>query len=306
MDSSELRRLRNAFGAFLTGVTVVTSRESNGTPRGFTANSFTSVSLDPPMLLVCVDRQAESLEVFTESPGFAISILAEDQVELSTLFASKRPDKFRIAEWRESPGGYPVLEGVCAWFDCERCNVVDAGDHVVIFGKVLDYGYNSKLGLGFVRGGYMTPGLEYTAGRAYGSDSHVVVGAIVEHEGKILLHRNPQNGKVHVPASGLDGKRGSLQQLQSDLNAEGTRVVINSLFAVFENEDDGRQSIYYRASARSIGQPDLFLPFDRIPWERISSRAVKSMLNRYVEESNRQRFGIYFGSDRDGSVQNLL
>lgn len=306
MEFSELRRLRNAFGSFLTGITVVTTRQKDGMPRGFTANSFTSVSLDPPMLLVCIDKQAEGLNVFLEASGFCVNILADSQVDLSILFASKQPDKFRVSNWTDSPSGYPILEGICAWFDCEQCNQVDAGDHVVLFGRILNYDYNSKFGLGYVRGGYMTPGLEYSAGRAYGSGSPVVVGAIIEHEGKILLHDHPKSGEVGLPASGLDGQRGSLQRLQSELAGQGIWIVVDSLFAVYENEDQASQSIYYRACASKVEQPDLFRPLDQIPWERISSAPLKSMLSRYLEESRRQRFGIYFGNDQFGTVQSLM
>lgn len=305
MEFSELRRLRNAFGTFLTGITVVTTRQADGIPRGFTANSFTSVSLDPPMLLVCMDKQAESLDVFLESPGFGISILAEDQIDLSVLFASKQPDKFEITEWADSPSRYPILNGACAWFDCKRCNQVDAGDHIVLFGEILNFDYNSKYGLGYVRGGYMTPGLEYSAGRAYGSNSPVVVGAIIEHEGKILLYGDRENADVYLPASGLDGNRGSLQQLQSELVDQGVWIVIDSLFAVYENEDHTGQLIYYRASVSKVERPELLRPIDQIPWDRISSPALKSMLSRYLEESSRKRFGIYFGSERNGTIQSL-
>ena len=148
MRKPDLTDLRNAFGTFLTGVTVVTTREKGGIPRGFTANSFTSVSLDPPILLMCVDKTAESFEVFTESPGFAVNILAEEQFETSGLFASKRPDKFDITGWTESLTGYPLLDGSCAWFDCRRNQVIDAGDHVIILGEILSYDYNDKIGVG--------------------------------------------------------------------------------------------------------------------------------------------------------------
>ncbi len=306
MEYPELRRLRDAFGSFLTGITVVTTRQTDGTPRGFTANSFTSVSLNPPMLLVCVDKQAESLDVFVKSPGFCISILAENQIDLSVLFASKQADKFEITEWSDSPSGYPVLDGVCAWFDCERCDRVDAGDHVVLFGRILNFDCNGKFGLGYVRGGYMTPGLEYSAGRAYGSHLPVVVGAIIEHAGKILLYDDQDSSGVYLPASGLDGSSGSLQGLQSDLADQGIWIAIDSLFAVYENEDHASQSIYYRGSARKVACSELFYPIDKIPWDRMISDAMKSMLSRYIEESNRKRFGIYFGSDRNGTIQNLM
>ena len=94
MAKFDRKQLRNAFGSFMTGVTVVTTRESSGIPRGFTANSFTSVSLDPPLVLICIDKAAESVDVFTGSDGFAVNILASDQADVSGLFASKRADKY--------------------------------------------------------------------------------------------------------------------------------------------------------------------------------------------------------------------
>lgn len=304
MSIFDLRDLRNAFGTFLTGVTVVTSRESNGIPRGFTANSFTSVSLDPPMLLICVDKVAESFDVFTDSPGFAVSILAEDQADTSGLFASKRSDKFDIVPWKDSATGYPILEGVCAWFDCKRHQVIDAGDHVIIIGEILSYDANDSIGLGYVRGGYMSLGLERSAAKASGNGSDVVVGAIIEHDGKILLHID-DNGDLYVPASGLDGSVGSLQKFQAQIDQLDIDITISSLFAVYENEETGQQSIYYRATADTDKAGDRFWAFDEIPWERIQSSAMTVMLKRYVSESSRQRFGIYFGSDKDGAVKTL-
>ena len=132
MDNSfDLRELRNAFGTFMTGVTIITTREQSGIPRGFTANSFCSVSLDPPLVSVCIGKSADSVDIFTEADRFAINILAEDQIETSGLFASKRADKFDITPWEESEGHCPVLTGTCAWFDCEVHQKVDAGDHIL-------------------------------------------------------------------------------------------------------------------------------------------------------------------------------
>ncbi len=301
------RHLRDAFGTFLTGVTVVACREGNGTPRGFTANSFTSVSLNPPLLLICVDRSAESFDVFTNSDGFAVNILTEDQAHLADLFASKRPDKFEIARWREGRMGCPILEGVCAWFECKRNMTLEAGDHVIIVGEIQHYGSTDSIGLGYVRGGYMSLGLERSAAKAAGNGFHVVVGAIIEHEGRILLYEDEKSGELYVPASGLDGEKGSLQKFQSDMQAQGIRLTVSSLFAVFENEENEQQSIYYRAFAESVGsRGGDFRTFGEIPWDRICNHAVKTMVHRYVSESGRHRFGIYFGSDRDGSVETLV
>ena len=304
--NSDLRDLRNAFGAFLTGVTVVTAREKGGIPRGFTANSFTSVSLDPPILLICVDKTAESFNVFTESPGFSVNILAEEQIETSGLFASKRPDKFDIAGWTESSIGYPLLDGCCAWFECRRNQVIDAGDHVIILGEILNYDYNEKIGLGYVRGGYLRLGLEQSALRAASASADVIVGAIVEHEGKLLLINDADTGELHVPASGLNGEHGSLGNLHNNLLDLGIEIIISSLFAVFEHEQSGQQFIYYRAKANTacLTGSDFWSP-EEVPWHRIQSAAIQTMLERYIAESESGRYGVYFGGHRAGAVKTL-
>src|SRR4051794_17579652 len=92
IDALELRR---AFGTFVTGVTVITTWDETGAPRGMTANSFTSVSLDPPLLLVCIGKGAASYPAFAAAPAFAVNLLHEGQTEVSSLFASKSTDKFR-------------------------------------------------------------------------------------------------------------------------------------------------------------------------------------------------------------------
>ena len=300
-----MRELRNAFGTFLTGVTVVTTREKGGIPRGFTANSFTSVSLDPPILLVCVDKAAESFDVFTESPGFAVNILAEEQIEMSGLFASKRPDKFDIADWTESSTGYPLVDGCCAWFECRQNQVIDAGDHVIILGEILNYDYNEKIGLGYVRGGYLRLGLEQSALRAASASADVIVGAIVEHEGKLLLIHDAETGELRVPASGQNGEPGSLGKLHKTLSDLGIEISISSLFAVFEHEQSGQQFIYYRAKANTgLTGSDFWFP-EEIPWRRIKSAAIQTMLERYIAESESGRYGVYFGGHRDGAVKTL-
>ena len=283
----------------------MTTREKGGIPRGFTANSFTSVSLDPPILLICVDKTADSFDVFTESPGFAISILAEEQIETSGLFASKRPDKFDITVWTASPAGYPLLDGCCAWFECQRNRVIDAGDHAIILGGVVSYDYNDKIGLGYVRGGYLRLGLEQSAFRAACAHTDVVVGAIVEHEGKLLLIHDTETGELHVPTSGRKGESGSLARLHKMLSDRGIGISISSLFAVFEHEQSGQQFIYYRARANTDSSGSDFWPPQDIPWRRIQSAAVRTMLKRYIAESQRGRYGVYFGGHRDGAVKIL-
>ena len=186
--------LRKALGAFVTGVTVITTCEGDGTPRGFTANSFTSVSLDPPLVLVCIAKTAFSLQVFCDCENFAVNILAEDQTDTSAVFASKDPDKFANANWRKGVGGSPVIENTAAWLECARHDVVEAGDHVILIGRVIDFAHSVSNPLGFCRGSYVMFGLERQALAAPGQQTSV--GAILESEGRILMLRQGDQGAL--------------------------------------------------------------------------------------------------------------
>ncbi len=136
MSLDDIRLLRDAFGCFMTGVTVVTTLAEDGTPIGFTANSFSSVSLDPPLLLVSVSNRSASLEHFTGGRGFAVNILSEGQKALSNTFARPSEDRFDGIDWAAGPYGAPVLAGASAWFDCSLERAIEAGDHTILLGRV--------------------------------------------------------------------------------------------------------------------------------------------------------------------------
>lgn len=147
--------LRQALGCFVTGVTVVTTLEAGRQPRGFTANSFTSVSLDPPLVLACVGRSASSHDAFAGGQGFAVNILSEGQQAVSARFASKSADKFAGLAWRAGRSGGILLEGSLAWLDCRLERVIPAGDHSILLGEVLDLGRNPLQPLAWCRGRYL-------------------------------------------------------------------------------------------------------------------------------------------------------
>ena len=307
MTDQELRALRNTFGAFMTGVTVVTTKDRDDTPRGFTANSFSSVSLDPPLVSVCIGKFADSLGVFQRSSGFAVNILGEQQVEVSSLFATKRADKFDAVPWRDGPNGHPILEGVCAWFDCDVEQFVEAGDHVMVIGRVRAFDHNERNGLGFVRGGYFTLELAQQAVSAVGLSSNVLVGAVVDCNGSLLLKKNSTTGRYRPIASGLDQQPGSIARLKALLEGLDIGASIASIYAVFESESRDKQFIYYRAIAErqttgtQIGDARFFHPGE-IPWDQIEDDAITTMLRRYIDESKDQRYGVYFGSEKAGTV----
>lgn len=135
----ENKDLRVAFGKFATGVTVVTTKDSQGAPVGFTASSFTSVSLDPAMLLICMSQHSRSFDAITNATGFAVNILSKDQKPVSDNFSLKNHDRFENADWYAGPAGYPLLTASAAWFECHRENIIPAGDHIILLGKVTGF-----------------------------------------------------------------------------------------------------------------------------------------------------------------------
>lgn len=151
----DARALRNALGAFVTGVTVITTQDESGKPIGLTANSFNTVSLDPPLILWSQSKQATSYPVFQRASEFAVSILAEDQFQESARFASRRDDKFDGVEVDRDWCGLPVLVGSSAWLHCRTVSRVDGGDHTIFIGEVLQFARTKRRPLVFGGGQYL-------------------------------------------------------------------------------------------------------------------------------------------------------
>lgn len=136
---SESLRLRKALSTFVTGVTIVTTRDSTKHPRGLTANSFTSVSLEPPLLSVCIGRTAASFDAFRHCTLFCVNVLSESQRFASELFASKRQNKFERVKWHDSELDVPRIDGALAFFDCRSHGQYDVGDHMILIGQVENF-----------------------------------------------------------------------------------------------------------------------------------------------------------------------
>ncbi len=132
--------LRRALAQFATGVTVVTTRAPDGTPVGMTANSFASVSLDPPLVLWSLARSAASFTAFRQAAGFRVHVLAGDQLDVAKRFATRGVDKFTAGQWTYPDDGAPQLAGCVAWFDCETRSRHDEGDHVIFVGRIVAMG----------------------------------------------------------------------------------------------------------------------------------------------------------------------
>lgn len=305
-DPLELRR---AFGCFVTGVTVVTAIDGEGRPRGFTANSFTSVSLDPPLVLVCIARTAGSYPLFSTTPQFAINILSEEQRPLSSRFASKEADKFSGVAWQAGRTGSPLIAATVAWLDCRTERQIDAGDHLILVGRVIDFQHSTQTPLGFCRGNYLRFGLEQQAITATPANA-IRVGAILEKDERVLLLKDAATGRWALPVGRSLGRTaadtGSLSRL---LDGLGINAQIGFLFAVFDDEKTGALSVFYRGEIASVadgpsGSTQL-VAFPEIPWDELPDFATQSMLRRYVSERSEDRFGIYVGTAEAGTVKGL-
>jgi flavin reductase (DIM6/NTAB) family NADH-FMN oxidoreductase RutF len=129
--------LRTALGRYATGVTIVSCRDADGGYLGLTVNSFSAMSLQPPLVLWALRESSPMMQAFVAAPVFAVNVLAATQVGLSQRFASRLPDKFAVGEWSLGAHGAPVLAGCAALFECQTASHQVAGDHRLFIGRVL-------------------------------------------------------------------------------------------------------------------------------------------------------------------------
>ncbi len=147
-------KYRHVLGHFPTGVTVITAC-SQGVPVGLAVGSFSSLSLDPPLVLFCPGNTSSSWPRIREAGVFCVNILGEAQLDVCKVMASKEPDKFANVAWTTEVTGSPVIEGVLAWIDCTITDVLEGGDHHIVIGRVEDLGFNDGDGpLVFYKGSY--------------------------------------------------------------------------------------------------------------------------------------------------------
>lgn len=157
------REFRQTLAQFGSGLGVVGSRGPDGSLVGFTCQSFCSVSMDPPLVLICVSEHSESLDVILEAGCFSVSVLTAQQVSVAVLFGSKVEDKFQHTTYRYTPvGACPYVDGSAAWIDCAVHDERRAGDHRIVVGSVRALGIppGQHLPLFFCQGRYATPAME--------------------------------------------------------------------------------------------------------------------------------------------------
>ncbi|MFA5494831.1 MAG: flavin reductase family protein [Porticoccaceae bacterium] len=138
MTEFDTRQLRTTLGSFATGVTVVTTLDGDGSPKAMTANSFSSVSLDPPLILWSIGKDATGFEAFTQCRNFAVHFLRQDQKELSSRFANREARTFDDLALEHGIGKVPLFGDYLARLQCESYECLPGGDHIIVIGKVLD------------------------------------------------------------------------------------------------------------------------------------------------------------------------
>ena len=151
VDASLYRR---ACSLFATGITVVTTVDAHGHPHGMTVNSFSSVSLDPPLILVCIDLKNAILGHFLTSAWFAVNILGEHQEDVSRRFSTAAQNRFNGMDWRRSDSGVPLLAGVLAEMECAVAKTFEVGDHAVLIGEVRRAAYREGKPLVYFNSSY--------------------------------------------------------------------------------------------------------------------------------------------------------
>lgn len=304
MTELDRHLLRKTLGQFLTGVTIITTTTEEGEPIGFTANSFTSVSLDPPLVLVCIAKNANCSEVFTAAKHYAVNILAESQQQLSNTFASPIEDRFEKTEWTTKATGSPVFYDTVGWLDCNRHKLVDGGDHLILLGEVVAFDQSPQLPLGYFQGNYFSVGMAQKALAAIGDkETHTSIGIIIDRHRSVYLVKN-EEGKLDFPRATANSDDDAHEQLDQYLDELGLSLDEKILFSVVEEETKGALAIYYRC--HGVGKPKLddgqFYEFDNIPWDDLTTKAMSVMLRRYIQERNHDVFGVYFGNEISGRV----
>lgn len=303
MDSvNKIRELRDAFGSFMTGVTVVTTCKDDGTPLGFTANSFSSVSLDPALLLVSIAKTSSNYHNFANASHFAINILAEEQKDVSNTFARPSDDRFANLAWTKSASHNPVIDQVSAWFDCTTYQVVDAGDHAILIGKVEDFGSAGFAGLGYYRGAYFTPAKSSTD---VISSMKVMMMALIGHENQILLEQT-QDQKWTLPHLMVE-KDGAEKALEKIFAAYQPEASPSFIYSVYDDVTTQQQYIAFLCNTpiahATKGQ---FVDLNDLEQLTFVDSALESMLMRYRKENHLKTYGVYYGNQISGTVRQIV
>ncbi len=302
MKLFDAKALRNAFGSYMTGVTVITTITDEGTPIGFTANSFTSVSLEPPLLSVCPAKSLSSFEVFANCKHFAVNILSEDQQHISNIFAGSKEDRFSQIDWHTDAQGNPLIDGALTHFSCRTERNLEAGDHHILIGAVLDFSAREGRGLGYAAGGYFSLGLEREAAEISTQERQINVGVIIEHQDKVLLAQS--EGQATLPITTTDDNTSAINTIKQFLRDNDIEAQLGAVFSIYESTKNNNSYIFYRAFVESSETKGLgeYVSIDSLAKQNYVTPAIAEMMTRYATESKNGFYGVYVGKEDSGHV----
>ena len=309
LTSFDSRQLRNVLGTFTTGVTIVTTRDANGVPHGVTANSFSSVSLEPPLVLWSQALTSRSLPGFRDSDHFAVNILADDQVAISQHFAKPQEDKFANMEYSDGLGGVPVLQGTVAHFECVKVASYPAGDHIIYLGRVERVGHSGRRPLAFAHGRYMVPYAHGLGPLALDAGTAPIAGVEavrVATEALPAIHQRLGEPTMCLAVWGNQGptairwERGanSAEPLRAGLVMSLTRTATGRAFAAFLPNEVTRPFIDEDLRLTRVADEDETV--QRQAFEEAVQQARLDGVARWNEESNPACSAPIF--DRSGNM----
>jgi flavin reductase (DIM6/NTAB) family NADH-FMN oxidoreductase RutF len=303
MKPIDPKELRGAFGRFMTGVTVVTTRRADGTPVGFTANSFTSVSLDPPLLLVCPGKFLSSYDAFAECEQFCVSILEEGQTDVANTFAGYKGDRFAKTPHDFDADGIPFPVGTLARFSCKAHQTVPAGDHVILIGKVIGYAQKAGQGLGYADGQFFSLARERSARDPAAKVN--IAGHLSAMRAGSCLKKTPDG--YRLPEMYRSRQNGLRKALRTALQDNGITASFGAVYSVFDDADASTHFAYLLAQATHVA-PDTRLtavPPDELPTMTYTSPPLASMMDRYARECAMGNLNCYLGDTMTGEIHTL-
>lgn len=287
---------RRTLGKFMTGVTIVATRDGAGKRWGMTANSFSSVSLDPPLVSICIADRSPSFSAFSESEAFGVSILSSSQQDVAMRFAKPFDDKFDGLPFDESLTAAPVLNNAVATLACRTVQRVVAGDHVILIGEVIECAFRDDSLLGYSEGRFVHLDSRADEGARVPKEGRGVdIGWLIEHDDQLLFRRDPASGRWSVPMGPLGaGTTLSDSMRHSSIATLGVPVEPQFLYSTVDVSDD-RTCYVYRAVSESVpnGEQWKLFPGSEIPWNEFLHEKMIPMVKRYLEEREGDNYGIY-------------
>jgi len=298
------QEFRRALACFPTGVTIVTTKDPDGGDRGLTVSSFNAVSLNPPLVSVCIADTAASHPAFEACEHFVVNVLTYEQVSLARLFGSRAPDRFAAVTGTRGLGDVFVLDDCMATFECSVYDRHPAGDHLVLYGEVERFSRSTGSPLGFGLGAFHSVNPRIAAQDTVDSDGVRISWIFQSGPGQVLAE-STADGLVlpHMESPSVSLADEALvrrcEEAFPDLEIESP-----ILYSVFDRA--GRLTLVYRTALKgdvqNLGERYVLLALNDIDRHAFGSATEMGILRRFSTEEVRGEYGIYTGSDLTGQV----